>query len=224
MQRILTDPTQRRRLLTVLVVVVLLVAAVLWQRNTASQSQALTAVPDATDVVLGSEPSDPVPSASATAVIGVDVIGAVMQPGVYYVPPGARVDDVVKAAGGLAPNADRDAVNMAARVVDAQQIKVPGIGEGGSTAGPSAGSASGATSANAANAALANTNAKVNINTADGTALATLEGIGPAMAQRIIDYRTENGPFQVIDDLQNVKGIGTALFDKIKDHVRVDDQ
>lgn len=158
-------------------------------------------------------PAEPVVTSKATTPtpgteIGVDVIGAVQQPGVYYLAHPARIADVVKVAGGLAPDADRERINLAAHIADGQQIRVPRVGEQAQVEQvPVRASGSGGS---------------VNLNQADGTALATLPGIGPTTAAAIVAYRTSNGPFKRIEDVQNVKGIGPSLFGKIKDHITID--
>ncbi|HEX6288472.1 MAG TPA: helix-hairpin-helix domain-containing protein [Herpetosiphonaceae bacterium] len=148
---------------------------------------------------------------TTAARIGVDVIGAVQQPGVYYLDDPARIADAVAAAGGLAPDADRERINLAARVSDGQQIRVPRVGD---DAQPSA-------AAEKSDRSPASS-AAISINRADATTLAGLAGIGPTTAEAIVAYRTSNGPFKRIEDVQNVKGIGPALFSKIKDHISVD--
>jgi competence protein ComEA len=130
----------------------------------------------------------------------VHVVGAVNKPGLYELPAGDRVIDAIAAAGGFTAAADQTQVNLARVVSDGEQLVVPKKG-----ATPSA---PGATSSG-----------KVNINTADATALATLDGIGPALAQRIIDFRESHGRFSSVNDLQNVTGIGDKKFAAIKDHV-----
>lgn len=144
-------------------------------------------------------------AASAAPTIAVDVIGAVEQPGVYYLLPAARTVDAIAAAGGLAPDAARDQINLAAAVVDGSQIRVPRVGE----AAPAA----------AAVAAAGDT--LININLADVAALDALPGIGPATAQAIVDQRTNGGAFKRIEDLENVKGIGPSLFAQIKARITV---
>ncbi len=145
------------------------------------------------------------PSASAATIV-VDVIGAVQQPGVYSLPDGARVAAAVDAAGGLAPTADREHINLAAPVHDGEQVRVPDIGDRTNTTsgGPAAPGP-----------------ALVNINTADATALEALDGVGPATAQKIIAYREANGPFASIEDLDNVSGLGASTIDKFRDQVTV---
>ena len=144
----------------------------------------------------------------------IDVGGEVIKPGVYELNNGDRINDALVAAGGLSAKADRDWVeknlNKAEKVVDGQKIYIPKFGEvlGTSRDVPQLRDVS------------TNTESKiVRINTATAEQIDTLSGIGPAMAQRIIDYRTQNGGFKNIEELKLVSGIGDKLFEKIKDDV-----
>ncbi|HEY4270221.1 MAG TPA: helix-hairpin-helix domain-containing protein [Galbitalea sp.] len=130
----------------------------------------------------------------------VHVVGAVRRPGIYELPAGDRILDAVSAAGGFVPAADQSELNLAQVVTDGEQITVVKKGAVQSAAGGAPGG-------------------KVDINTADLTALQTLDGIGPALAQRILDYRKAHGGFSAVSDLQNVSGIGDKKFAAIKDHV-----
>jgi competence protein ComEA len=130
----------------------------------------------------------------------IHVVGAVREPGLYELPAGDRVIDAVAAAGGFTAVADQAQVNLARVISDGEQLVVPRKG-----ATPTA---SGAT-----------TGDKVNINTADATALEALDGIGPALAQRILDFRQSNGRFSSVNDIQKVTGIGDKKFAAIKDHI-----
>ncbi|MDN5347305.1 MAG: competence protein ComEA [Clostridia bacterium] len=151
----------------------------------------------------------------------VHVAGAVSQPGVYELAAGARVGEAVKLAGP-SPEANLDVLNLAAPLSDGQKVVVPKKGEeinlpsGGAFSQGSAGYVSGGTTGSAAPAG-----AKVNINTAGLAELDSLPGIGPALAQRIIDYRNTYGPFRSIEDLQNVSGIGAKRFEELKDKITV---
>ncbi len=160
----------------------------------------------------------PVPTATATitpvptpAPVRVYVTGAVQNPDVYVLPPGSIVKDALLAAGGATAEADLNRVNLAVQVQDQQQVYVPRKGE---TASPVPLSATPLPAASPAGG-------KVNINTASVDELDALPGVGPAIAQRIVDYRTENGPFHSIEDLMQVKGIGSATFAELKDRITV---
>ena len=154
--------------------------------------------------------------ASAESEVYVDVDGAVARPGVYRLKDGARVSQAIDAAGGLTAEADVTGLNRASKVTDGQKIYVPTVGEqqaaavtGGADSGVSPASGAGASSG------------LVNINTASAAELQTLSGIGPSMAQSIIDERTKNGAFASVDDLMRVSGIGEKNLAKIKDCICV---
>ena len=147
---------------------------------------------------------EPLPAASSQGVeIKVYVTGAVASPGVYAVEAGSRLEQVVKAAGGLNGDADPEAVNLAARVEDEQHWHVPRTGE--SARPPSPGVAAAST--------------KIDLNSATASELETLPGIGTVKAQSIIDYRQANGPYSSVDDLLAVSGIGPATVESIRDLV-----
>jgi competence protein ComEA len=150
--------------------------------------------------------------------IQVHVTGAVVRPGLYDLPEDSRVMDAIEAAGGLVAEADKNGLNLAARVEDAQRLDVPFVSgyvpeadqgfvvitEG--TPSPFSGEK------------------LININSASLAELDTLPGIGPTTAQKIIAYREENGPFATIEDIVNVSGIGSATFENIKDLITVGDE
>ena len=153
--------------------------------------------------------------ASAAAEVYVDVDGAVVSPGVYRLKDGARVAQAIDAAGGLAPEADVTGLNRASKVTDGQKIHVPTVGEQqASIAEAGDGGAS-------ASSGVSGATGLVNINTASAAELQTLSGIGPSMAQSIIDERTKNGAFASVDDLMRVSGIGEKKLAKIKDCICV---
>lgn len=141
------------------------------------------------------------------------ISGAVTHPDVYELPHDSIVKDAIEAAGGPTGEADLNRINLARRVHDEEQIYVPQKGEESlpvsPLSDPSLSSPSGPGGG------------KVNINVATAEELDTLPGVGPSIAQRIIDYRVANGPFQSIEDIKNVKGIGDATFDKLKDKITV---
>jgi competence protein ComEA len=144
-------------------------------------------------------------------VVYVQVVGQVVRPGLYEVRDGDRVMDAVAAAGGFTPAADRAGINLARVVSDGEQLVVPAVGEAPPAGTAGAGGIAGA----------AAPGAKVNLNAADATALETLPRVGPATAQKIIDWRTKNGRFRSIQDLLSVSGIGDATFAGLKDLVTV---
>jgi competence protein ComEA len=162
----------------------------------------------ASSVVAPSAPPSPHSSASPASngvVIYVHILGQVNDPGLYALHDGDRAVDVVAAAGGLTPSADPAALNLARFLSDGEQIVVPAVGEA-----PVSGAATGAGSS---------IPGKVNINTADESALETLPRVGPAMAARILAWRTANGRFTAIEDLMSVSGIGEKTFEGLKDLV-----
>lgn len=153
------------------------------------------------------KPSTGAARTSPTAVIVVAAAGAVAKPGVYRVNGGARVIDVLQAAGGPSPEADVDRINLAAKVADGERVYVPRKGEAGVAVEGAAASDSG--------------DAIIDLNTATAAQLDSLPGIGPATAQAIIDYRTRRGRFRAVDELLEVRGIGEAKLEQLRPHVRV---
>jgi competence protein ComEA len=145
-------------------------------------------------------------SPSSPAVLVVQAAGAIARPGVYRLPTGTRVDDLVRAAGGFAPDADPDRVNLAAVLTDGERVYIPRAGEAVSDV-----TGGGPTSASQ----------PVDLNTATIDQLDTLPGVGPATAQAIIDYRSQHGRFRSVEDLLNVRGIGRTKLDEIRALVRV---
>ncbi|MCI7302596.1 MAG: helix-hairpin-helix domain-containing protein [Clostridiales Family XIII bacterium] len=142
--------------------------------------------------------------------IMVDVGGAVNTPQVVELKAESRVADAVSAAGGLKSNADTAGINQAAFLSDGEKVYIPEKGEtvSGLVDLPSSDGGSGAKS-------------KVNINTATEVELQTLNGVGPATAKKIVDYRKSNGFFKKPEDLKNVNGIGDKTFEKLKEQIMV---
>jgi competence protein ComEA len=145
----------------------------------------------------------------------VDIKGEVKKPGVYQSSQGERVIDVIRRAGGLTNKADEGQVNFAAHVQDEMVINIPIKGQ--------LNVASSTTSSlTTATSKTDNSNiSKINLNQADENELQNLPGIGPSKAAAIISYRNENGPFQTIDDLKKISGIGDKTFDKLKESIIV---
>jgi len=146
------------------------------------------------------------------------IIGAVKNPGIVKIKEGSRIVDVIEAAGGITEDADTSKINLAYVVEDGQKIFVPSITDEITE------ETEYVTSESGDNIIIDNNegeNVMVNINKATQTELETLPGIGPAMALRIIEHREENGNFENIEDIKNVKGIGDAKFENIKNNICV---
>lgn len=182
----------------VLVVVTAAVAVTIGMVRSATTPAVIDIAPTAEGVV------------DALPAVYVHIYGAVAAPGLYRVDEGARVVDVIAAAGGLTEDADPTAVNLARRVADGEQLRVPAVGEAPpASAGP------------AESAPEAPSDGRVNLNTADAAALDTLPRVGPAIAERIIQWRDANGAFTSVDDLLAVPGIGEKMLAALRDLVTV---
>jgi competence protein ComEA len=167
--------------ITIGILVGLLVAGAIWLTVKSPTGTPVTLLPTATPPL-----------------ITVYITGAVASPGVYTLPDGSRIEDLVEAAGGFAPGARQDKVNLAALLWDGVQIDIPGENTEENYFG-----------------------GRININTASVEELETLPGIGPTAAQEIVEYRLQHGPFRTIQDIQNVPGIGPATFAKIENYITV---
>ncbi|MEV0121571.1 helix-hairpin-helix domain-containing protein [Streptomyces sp. NPDC050703] len=153
----------------------------------------------------------------------VDVSGKVRHPGVQRLPAGSRVADALRAAGGVRPGADLSGLNRARVLLDGEQVVVGTPAASAAPGGPGAGSggAAGAGGAAAGGAAAgAAATGPVGLNTASAAQLDELPGVGPVLAQHIIDYRTEHGGFRSVDELREVNGIGDRRFADLQDLVR----
>jgi competence protein ComEA len=139
--------------------------------------------------------------AGASGPVVVHVVGAVRHPGVYRLPAGSRTRDAVRRAGGASRRADLGSVNLATRLADGEQVRVP------LRAAPVTASAGPATTAPAA---------IVHLNSATAEQLDALDGIGPGLAQRIVDYRDAHGGFGSIDELDEVSGIGPVRLESLR--------
>lgn len=190
----------KRRQHLILGIVAVVVAGVglfgWWQKTSVGETRVLLRQPEQQTSI----PKGPVE-------IFVYVSGMVKHPGVIKLSPGARVIDAVNAAGGLLPEADVGKVNLAQPLKDGMQVNVPGS----VVVRPAV------TSSHTVR--TQETRQTVNINTADKAELEKLPGIGPALAERIIEARNTKGPFRDGADLKKVPGIGEAKFAKIKDSI-----
>ncbi|NWG34056.1 MAG: helix-hairpin-helix domain-containing protein [Chloroflexi bacterium] len=141
----------------------------------------------------------------------VHITGAVPRPGVYALPKGARVQDAVSAAGGFLAEADQEPINLAQELEDGQRLDIP-YAQGFSPVIPTP----------APGLVLTPSDFElVNINTAAAFELETLPGVGPTLAQKIVEYRDQNGPFLSTEDIINVSGVGPGTYERIKDLITV---
>lgn len=152
-------------------------------------------------------PLEPVADAPARSLLVVHVVGEVRRPGLYRLRDGARIADAVQRAGGALRDADLTAVNLAAPLVDGVQILVPARTVAPNGSPPAAGGAAGAPIG------------PVSLSSATLEELDELPGIGPITAQKIVDYRTEHGPFASVDDLDAVPGIGPTRIEQLRELV-----
>lgn len=151
--------------------------------------------------------------------IAVHITGEVKKQGLIYLKEGSRVADAIEKAGGETKNADLSQINLAYVLQDGQKIYVPNKNEKISQYITGNSGNNDTEENNTSNSSKEDS--KVNINTANQSELDSLPGIGPSIAQKIIDYREENGNFKTIEELQNVKGIGDSKYEEIKDRVTV---
>jgi len=146
----------------------------------------------------------PTEASVSSAQLVVAVVGQVVTPGLVTLPAGSRVADAVAAAGGALPQADLSTINLARILVDGEQVAVGVPGAVPAPGAPASGSS-----------------AALNINTATESELEELPGVGPVLAGRIVQWRTDNGTFTSVDQLQEVDGIGPSTFEELRDQVTV---
>lgn len=171
---------------------------------------------DPPPTAAGATPATDPPASTTPSRVVVHVAGAVMAPGVYVLDAGVRVDEAIRAAGGPAPDADLDALNLAAPVADGERVYVVTAGEvEPAVVGPNPAAGSPGPVASSLPPG------PVDVNRADAAELDALPGVGPATAQAIIDHREANGPFASVDELEQVRGIGPAKLDAMRSLVTV---
>lgn len=188
-----------REKILLLLLLFLLLGAVLWKAAPALLSKQPGGVVEEVDLDALEQDSDTAPEPE---MITVHLVGAVKNPGVYDLPAGARVYELLEAGGGAAKKADLESVNLARPLYDGEQVQIYAAGEG-----PAGGEGA--------------AEEKININKATVEELQTLPSIGEVRAQGIIEYRDKNGPFTAIEELMDVSGIGAGIFNQIKDQVTI---
>ncbi len=208
----------RRELLGVIAIALLVVGgAAFWY---------VRSLPSPVRVEAAAAPSAVASAASAApspspGVVIVHVAGWVRNPGVYELRQGDRVVDAIRRAGGARPGADLASINLAALLTDAEQIVVARATAGGPAGGAPGGTTTVPGSSTTSSGTSAGGQELVNVNTATLEELEELPGIGPALGQRIIDFREQNGPFESVDELLDVSGIGEQTLEDIKPYITV---
>lgn len=194
------------RVAAVLVTLAAVAAGAVWYRAGLSSRGA--------DVAGAIPPAAEVPATTTTteAMVVVHIAGAVHRPGLYRLPPGARVADGLDVAGGPRPHADLDRLNLAARLMDGQRVAVARRGQ----PPPPGPEEDGASMAGGAGPPV-----PIDLNTAGMAELETLPGVGPATARKILDERARRGRFRSVRDLLQVPGIGERRFAELRPRVRV---
>jgi len=231
-----------RALFVVAGVVAVVVLVVVWSGVRSARTASVTTVtgapaaptahPSGGDAAreAADQSAAPGPTARGSASAGVVVVhvaGAVARPGLVQLATGSRVAAAIDAAGGASDGADVARVNLARPLVDGEQLYVPSVGEEtvpeplGPAGVDAGGGAPGAAGAAAGAAGAGPADAIIDLNTADEASLQTLPGIGPALAARIVAWRTEHGGFRAVEDLLDVSGIGDARFAELQPRVRV---
>jgi competence protein ComEA len=192
----------RRLVAAVLLGLVVLVVAVRHHNAKAGSGTGTLPAPrsSAASGVASAGSATATPERAVGRLVVVDVAGAVRRPGLYRLPPGARVADALARAGGLTRHADPTLINLAAPLADGEQVLVSAQGDG----------------ASAAAAGGAAQSAPVHLNSATPEALDGLPGVGPVTAQKIVAYRQQHGPFTSLEGLDAIPGIGPARIESLK--------
>lgn len=193
-------------------------AAISTAKSSTSSKTSVPSKPSGSELAVSEPPSSAASSVAVpiveTTVAGpmivVQAAGQVIDPGVYRLQPGSRVDDLIARAGGPTASADAQSVNLAAPLVDGQRVYLPKIGEVATTI------AGQATTATHTPAGATPAPGPIDINHADAATIDGLPGIGPATAAAIVAYRETNGPFGSAEDLLRVRGIGPAKLEVIR--------
>lgn len=193
-------PMPRKSMIALLVLLFAAFAGAMY--GLSAQEEAMVAVSQNAARADGQSPS------AGQGKIVVYATGGVRDPGVYELPADSRIQAVIDAAGGALETADLSNLNLSQPLKDGMQVRVPERVQARAANGD-------------ASAADMQRDERVNINTADAKALDTLPGIGPATAERILDYRKEHGAFQSTEELKQVRGIGDVKYEKLKDKVKI---
>ncbi len=171
-------------------------------------------------VIVGNRSEGPgieiaLPTATPAPELKIHISGSVATPGVYAMKEGDRLEDGIRAAGGFTEDAQVSCINLALRVRDETHYQIPGAG------GPCQGQGQGQEQGPVAASRSVDDSLRIDLNTATAKLLETLPGIGPVRAQSIVDHREKNGPFQSVEQVMEVSGIGPGTYEGIRDLVYV---
>lgn len=203
-----------RAVLIVCVLAVALAGLLVWRARPTTQDAPMNLATLGAPVAIPAATSTPTPGVAAPAAsIVVHVVGRVNRPGLVTLPAGSRVADAINAAGGLLRRTDPATVNLARALSDGEQLNVGSDSVAASASSPAGG---GAASSGGSGASPV-----VDLNAATPEQLDALPGVGPVLAQRIVDYRTQNGRFTAVEDLRQVSGIGEKKYADLAPLVRV---
>lgn len=218
------DLTKREKIgLTIFVIIMLLLVSIIYFNKNGNGNSAVEVISKNVEEKADTSSNSVIPSNTATttsskseADIKVYISGEIVKPGVYTLSPGDRAERLVELAGGYTKNADTTALNLAMKLKDEDDFKIPNKLQGSTlvpttTVSPLSGTSS----------STPNKTAIIDINSATKEQLMDLPRIGEALSQRILDYREKMGAFKDIKDITNVSGIGEKMFENIKDKISV---
>ncbi len=208
----------------IMVVTLALGGVFYWQRPTAEPIQIVETglLPIVSEATSEPTPESTVFPSPTPAPVRVYISGSVINADVYFLPQGSIVKDAVMAAGGFLDEADLAQINLALELKDQQHIHVPAIGEVDPPPPVQNAPDTESVTTDGSRSTSINVTGPININTASLEMLDTLPGIGPAIAQRIIEYRQSMGQFQAVEEITLVSGIGTATLEKIRNTITVE--
>lgn len=205
----------RQKIIKIAVIVLIIIGGIIYyfsNRTSTTYEDILT-----NDVVVENKTTE---VTEEDTKIKVYVTGEVNTPGVIELEEGARIQDAIEGAGGIKAEANLKDINLAYEVSDGEKIYIPNLAEanGDETAEEQISSES---SSSGTSSSTSSSNEKININKATASELTTIPGVGESTAQKIIDYREQNGKFKTIEDIKNVSGIGDSKYEKMKEYISV---
>lgn len=223
MKEIISNLTQKQKILLIIISIALFIFLFIYIYKNLYESEINSEIILNNDInqIQNEQVNEKIGIINEKEKVIIHVVGEVNSPGVVTLEEGARIIDAINAAGGKTEEADLSKINLAYVVEDGTQIYIPRINENLNQVELISTEAGQSVVINNSNINEEENNTKVNINTANKEKLETLPGIGETTAQKIIDYREQNGKFTKIEDLQNVSGIGEAKFNSLKDKITV---